>query len=257
VIAFTTTTADDKNARSSRPKHNGDHRVAVVAAGAGARGAFEAGALSVLLPWLSDHGMRPTLFVGTSAGAINAALLAATAELPVANAAATLLHFWRGLTLRKVFRSPLLTGPGTLASYAGQLVGRSHVVSLLDTGPLVRFAEQAFAPLAQPLRENVDSGRVQALALVATDRNERTRVFADLAPGVGLPPANRGRAIDYVPTKTSFEHVLASSAIPVLFRPIEIQGTYYTDGGELGFLRWSQHPPGSRDFLSHPRLVVE
>jgi NTE family protein len=29
----------------------------------------------------------------------------------------------------------------------------------------------------------------------------------------------------------SYRHVLASSAIPVLFRPIEIEGAYYTDGG--------------------------
>jgi NTE family protein len=206
-------------------------RVAVVAAGAGARGAFEAGALSVLLTWLDAQGLRPTVFVGTSAGAINATLLAATSELPAAEAGEKLLGFWRSLTVRKVFRSPLRSGPSTVVTYIGQLVGRAHVVSLLDTSPLVGFAEQTFAGFDDSLRSNVANGTVDALAVVATDAHERTSVFADLAPGVTLPPANLARAIDYHPAAVSYRHVLASSAIPVLFRPIEIEGAYYTDGG--------------------------
>ncbi len=209
----------------------GASRVAVVAAGAGARGAFEAGALSVLVPWLDEQGLRPTMYVGTSAGAINATLLAATADLPAAEAGERLLEFWRSVTIRKVFRSPLRSGPGTFAAYLGQLVGVAHVVSLLDTTPLLGFAEQTFAQFAEPLRRNVASGRVAALAVVATDANERTTVFADLAPGMKLPAANAGRAIDYVPAAVGFRHVLASSAIPVLFRPVEVDGAYYTDGG--------------------------
>ena len=206
-------------------------RVAIVAAGAGARGAFEAGALSVLMPWLAEHKLRPTVFVGTSAGSINASLLAATAELEPDDAADRLLAFWRSLTVRSVYRSPLVSGPGAVATYVGQLFGRSRVVSLLDTTPLIGFAAQTLAPYVGPLRSNVESGLVQGLAVAATDASERTTVFADLARGVRLPGTNRGRAIDYRATEVTFKHVLASSAIPVLFRPIEIDGAYYVDGG--------------------------
>jgi predicted acylesterase/phospholipase RssA len=52
-------------------------RVAVVVAGSDARGRYEAGVLSVLLPRLEAAGAVPTLFVGTSAGAINSVLCAA------------------------------------------------------------------------------------------------------------------------------------------------------------------------------------
>src|SRR5437764_15282128 len=45
--------------------------VGLVIAGAGARGAYEMGALSVLLPWLRRHGQSPRIVVGTSAGAMN------------------------------------------------------------------------------------------------------------------------------------------------------------------------------------------
>jgi NTE family protein len=225
--------ATDVNARAAVGAVDGSNgsRVAVVAAGAGARGAFEAGALSVLLPWLDEQGLRPKIYVGTSAGAINATLLAATADLPADRAGKQLLQFWRSVTIRKVFRSPLRSGPSTLATYLGQLVGVAHVVSLLDTTPLVDFAEQTFGRFAEPLQRNIASGEVAALAVVATDAHERTSVFANLAPGISAPATNVGRAIDYLPRTITFKHVLASSAIPVLFRPIEVDGTYYTDGG--------------------------
>jgi NTE family protein len=213
------------------PRGRSTPRAAIVAAGAGARGAFEAGALSVLVPWLAERGLRPTVFVGTSAGAINAALLAATADLEPHESGQELLKLWRGLSLRKVFRSPLFSAPDTAATYIGQLVGRGHVVSLLDTTPLSAFAERAFAPYVQPLRSNVQTGRVEALALVATDAQGRSTVFADLAPDTRLPRTNRGRAIDYRSISVTFRHILASSAIPVLFRPVEIDGAYYIDGG--------------------------
>jgi NTE family protein len=42
--------------------------VALVLAGGGARGAYEAGALSVLLPVLEERGERPRIVIGTSVG---------------------------------------------------------------------------------------------------------------------------------------------------------------------------------------------
>lgn len=58
----------------------GKGRVAVVLAGGGAHGAYELGALSALLPALAERGAQPSLFVGTSVGAINAACLAPEAS---------------------------------------------------------------------------------------------------------------------------------------------------------------------------------
>ncbi|HEY2006318.1 MAG TPA: patatin-like phospholipase family protein, partial [Solirubrobacteraceae bacterium] len=60
----------------------GNPTVAVVLAGGGARGAYEAGALSVLLPVLEERGLRPRIVIGTSVGALNASFLAANAQLP-------------------------------------------------------------------------------------------------------------------------------------------------------------------------------
>ena len=63
----------------AEPGRRGDpapERAGMVIAGAGARGAYEAGALSVVVPRPAAAGARPRVFVGTSARAMNAALLA-------------------------------------------------------------------------------------------------------------------------------------------------------------------------------------
>ena len=60
----------------SMARNGGDPRaapkVAVVLPGGGARGAYEIGALSVLLPALERRGERVEIWCGTSVGAINA-----------------------------------------------------------------------------------------------------------------------------------------------------------------------------------------
>lgn len=56
-------------------------RLGLVLSGGGARGAYEAGALSVLAPHLERRGERPSVLVGTSVGAINVVYPAACAHL--------------------------------------------------------------------------------------------------------------------------------------------------------------------------------
>ena len=149
-------------------------RVAVVVAGAGARGGYEAGVLSVLLPHLEAAGVVPTLFVGTSAGAINVALYAAVAHLPAVQQGPVVLDAWRRLHSGDVFRSPLVTGLGTASRWAGQLmrINGIRLTGLLDTSPLWRMANQA-ADWTQ-LRSNLDSG----LTAVAEDQVPETLLCA-------------------------------------------------------------------------------
>src|SRR5438105_15898960 len=98
--------------------------VAIVLAGGGARGAYEIGALSVLLPVLEERGERPEVIVGTSVGAINAAYLAATAGDPVARALDQGARLWSELGFDDVLR-PLLSGAAlrTALGSVGQFLG--------------------------------------------------------------------------------------------------------------------------------------
>jgi len=212
-------------------------RVAVVIAGAGARGGYEAGVLSVLLPRLEAAGAVPTLLVGTSAGAINAALYAAVADRPVAEQGEPVLDVWRGIHTTDVFRSPVLTGLGTTGRWAGQLIGIPgvRVTSLLDTTPLKRMAHHA-ADWSQ-VRKNVDDGRTSLAVVTTSGHDNRTVVFVDRAGDRDLPPSDDSRPIDYRPAEVGPAHVLASAAIPVAFPPVRVPtedgapGGWYLDGG--------------------------
>src|SRR4051794_23102151 len=101
-----------------------DEKIALVLAGGGARGAYEAGALTVLLPELERRGQRPTLVFGTSVGALNAAFVAATAHLPAGEAAQAAIDIWSGIDYDQVLEP--LASPGSagrLVSYLAQALG--------------------------------------------------------------------------------------------------------------------------------------
>lgn len=211
-------------------------RLAVVLAGGGARGAYEAGVLATLLPHLEDAGIRPSLYVGTSAGAINAGLFAAHAHRPAREQAEAVLAVWRSIGVSDVFRPVLRTAIPTTAQWAGQRLGwpGAKLRSLVDTAPLWSTAGER-VPWTE-LRANLDAGKA-GLAVVATAAaTGRSVVFVDDPTGPALPAADDQRPIDYVATGIAVQHVLASAAIPVLFPPVQVTDPaaaagWYADGG--------------------------
>lgn len=209
--------------------------VALVLAGGGARGAYEAGALSVLLPALERRGERPRIVIGTSAGALNAAFLAANAHLPATELIPDALAIWESVTWPQVAR-PLVSPSSAvrLAEYAGEVLGvpKARLESLLDPGPLRATLKQSI-DFGQ-IELNVQAGDLDAAAVVGTSAlTGRSVVFHS---GLPSPPPNHGRSIDYVATPLTEDHVLASAAIPVVFPAVhvgqpDIARGWYFDGG--------------------------
>jgi NTE family protein len=207
-------------------------RTGLVIAGAGARGAYEMGALSVILPWLRRRGEAPRVVVGTSAGAINAVLVASMLAWPDAEEAAEgALAVWRGIGGRSVFRPLAFTAPRSAVRYLAGIAGLDGGVdSLLDPAPLRRTLD-AFE-YWDALHDNVSTGRLDAVAVVTTAMSRaRTEVFIEAAPGVPLPPDDADRAVVHTATRLEADHVMASAAIPVAFPPVRIEDGWYLDGG--------------------------
>jgi NTE family protein len=188
-------------------------RVALVFAGGGARGAYEVGAMSVLLPLLERRGERPSIFVGTSVGAINSAALASTRHLPAEESVARELERWSQVHSAAVIRPVIPRLPITALRFAGGLIGipKVRLESLLDPTPLKRNL-QHWIDWRQLHRNIASQGPVEALSVVATAaRTGRPVAFVEGA----LPAtATRSHVIDYVAAKVEEPHVLASAAIP-------------------------------------------
>src|SRR5258706_1339564 len=187
--------------------------------GGGSHGAFAWGVLDRLLEedWLHIDGIS-----GTSAGAMNAAVLASGyAKDGKRGARDALEGFWRRVSDAARF-SPMRRTPFDI------MMGRWT----LDTSPAflaLDLAARLFSPydlnpfgtnpLKQILSEYVDFERISAvqirLFVTATNvRNGRGRVFRN----AGITP----------------DVLLASACLPTMFQAIEIEGEPYWDGGYSG-----------------------
>ncbi|MAQ13960.1 MAG: hypothetical protein CMN30_04090 [Sandaracinus sp.] len=205
----------------------------IVLGGGGARGAYEAGVIAGITEVLAETDPGPdarTLFdvvCGTSVGAINAAWVAAHADVPDHDAAGLLRH-WLTLELSKHLRLDPL----------GMLLGRPDPLTRdpKTTGRAVLNAE-ALEDLVENgvpwrrLRRNIDQGRLDALVVTALHvATGTTTLFTDLAPGVTYA-ASKARRRRAVRDRIRADHVLASAAIPLIFPARKIDHGYYADGG--------------------------
>jgi len=209
-------------------------RIALVLAGGGARGAYEAGVLSVLVPELARLGQRPSMFVGTSVGAMNAAFLTAAAHQDADEASAALLACWRAVSRGDVMRPLYRQVPLGIMRYIGEMlaVPGLRFSSLLDPLPLERNVERWID--FPSLHRNVADGTADVLAVVATAvRRGRTVVFVE---GRQTNTTHRSHVIDYVAASIGDRQLRASAALPVLFPPVRIDSPeeargWYVDGG--------------------------
>jgi NTE family protein len=213
---------DDEVSRGNAPVGGG---VAIVLSGAGARGAYEAGALSVLLPHLTGDD-RPRVVLGTSAGALNAAMLASLLHQPPAVAARELIAAWGRIEPEMVFATPLKS----LLRLVGLRLRRraGEAPGVLDTRPL-RASLRVLLPnefFGSAVPGTLDAIGVAASACATGD----AVVFLQ----TNRPVPISGKGIVYVPCQLGYDHLMASSAFPLAFPAQWVRGPeegWYIDGG--------------------------
>lgn len=213
-------------------------RTALVLSGGGARGAYEAGVVRYLreeFPEALGEQPRIDILSGTSIGAVNACFLAASANAP-ADQGRLLADVWLSLRIQDVFHWSVLG----LASLPLYLWRRIRMLRLRHRS--WRLSDFIYPEaLARVVRDRIDwdqlhvnvrSGEVSALTVTATDLGTgRAVVFIESAEE--LPVWSRDPQVEARPRSIAACHALASGAIPFLFRPVFIEGSWFNDGSIL------------------------
>ncbi|HVS03783.1 MAG TPA: patatin-like phospholipase family protein [Thermoanaerobaculia bacterium] len=208
-------------------------RVALVLSGGGARAAYQMGLLRYVGRVLPDFHFD--VVCGTSAGAINAAFLAAH-HGTMAEAAAALSQLWRTLSFENVFRVDVPSLGGSVARWGLRLLSGGspatpRIKALLDTAPLRDLLSQVMTTVDDELigvGENVRRGRLGALAL--TTLNYATGRTVTWVQGDHVKSWERPHRRS-VAARLGVDHVMASCALPILFPAIRLGNSWYGDGG--------------------------
>jgi len=213
----------------------------LILTGGGARAAYQVGVLAALAQIRRAAGINEgnpfPVIAGTSAGAINAAMLACQAD-DFDAAVEGLVQVWENIHVHQVYRADSLglirTGARwlTMMSIGWALARwrRTQPNSLLDNAPLGDLLRRMVR--LERLEAMLSQGHLQALAISGSSYSSGQHVTF-YQSGRTLKPWMRSQRLA-VQAPISVEHLLASSAIPFIFPAkkldLEGQAEWFGDG---------------------------
>ncbi len=190
----------------------------LVLPGGGARGAYQVGVLKAIAALMDSDRLPFPVIAGISAGSINAAGIAQQAD-DFGAAVARLEQLWGAMHASDVFEIEL----GRLQV----LFNRSRrPLALFDNAPLASLIRRELSP--DGLSASIASGALRALAVTASNYStgEATTFVQAAGEVAGWDHHRRNCAR----TAIGPEHLLGSSALPVLFPAQRIGDDFYVDG---------------------------
>ncbi len=199
---------------------NPEHMVNLALQGGGAHGAFTWGVLDRLL---EDGRVGIEAISGTSAGAMNAVVLAdGFMDGGEDGAREHLAEFWKSVS-KHAAKSPIRRNPVNIL--LGDW-GLDNSASYLYMDLLTRLASPYelnplnLNPLRDLLESTVDMERVHSC--------NRIKLF------ISATNVHTGRVRVFKNADLSIDAIMASACLPFLFHAVEIDGVPYWDGGYMG-----------------------
>lgn len=205
-------------------------KTALVLGGGGSRAAYQVGVLKAIVQlYPRNHGIPFKIICGTSAGAINGTSIATHAScfhLGVRK----LEWIWRNFRTEKVYSSSMLgvlkhlskmllmsVQDDKVNTNAGSIFNSDPLRGLLDN--LINFAR---------IDRNIGSGSLNALSIDASCYNS-SRSVTFFQGSHEISEWQRARRSGQR-TLLNTDHLLASSAIPLVFPSVKLNQNYYGDG---------------------------
>ena len=202
---------------------------ALILSGGGARAAYQVGVLSAMGKMLPKHTPLPfPILCGTSAGALNATMLATQAN-NFSKAVSSLAFVWRHLTPDQIYtvgRWPVASSLTKTLLSLFHLHNHDNSIAIMDNSPL----EELLSNHLDFTRINnaIDNQQLKALAITAMSYSTgESTTFFQGTPDLHAWQGNRRKGVT---ATLGVDHLLASSAIPTIFPAHKIQNHYYGDG---------------------------
>ena len=210
-------------------------KLALVLAGGAARGAYEIGALQYIIErWQIKMGRLPRwqIMLGTSIGALHTVRLAAEAHTPDGGVG-KLFTLWQNIKPESVYTITPCTVLGWLNAIRG---GKDCSSGLLDTTPKDKMTEKDGN--WEGLHKNIASGTIEVVGLASVSANTgRVTFYCETGKSTltdtfqAVNQANLEAGYEFVSTYLAPLHAAASSAMPVIFPAVKMNGQFWVDGG--------------------------
>ena len=213
-----------------KDSRDGPDKIALVLSGGGARAAYQVGVLKAVADLSPKEAPNPfPIICGTSAGAINAAALAIYSS-QFREAIWRLIHVWGNFHMSQVFHSDFTGLSKSALSWAVSMARSSSrhkkAKGLLNRSPLYELLEY-YLPFDN-IQHSLERNHLHALCINASNYSTGNSVSFYQGQD-NIEPWVRANRIG-LPAKINVNHLMASSAIPLLFAPVTLDGDYYGDG---------------------------
>lgn len=204
-------------------------RLGLVLTGGGARAAYQVGVLRAIAELLPPHARSPfPIICGTSAGAINAAGLAMSAT-HFATGVRQLEAVWGDLHVDQVHRADLLGVIRNTIHCVGSLLSSDlskTPFSLLDNAPLRKLLGCRLP--FRGIQRSIHLGALHALGVTVWGYTSGQSVTF-YQGHESIKPWSRVMRVG-VAARVGIQHLLASSAIPLIFPAVRLNREYFGDG---------------------------
>lgn len=209
---------------------NKNHRTALLLGGGGARAAYQVGVLKAIAELLPEEEKNPfPIICGTSAGSINTVALASNAG-DFRTGVAKIIAVWSNFQLSHVFHADTKNLFKRILGWFWSNLGLGNrdtgPSSLLDNCPLQKLLEEHIS--FSKIDDSIANGDLHAYCLTACSYTSgESTTFYDGHHTIGdwLRTHREGRR-----EKMSIDHLMASSAIPVIFPSVKIGEENFGDG---------------------------
>lgn len=216
--------------KNTPPPTNHKPKVGLVMMGGGARAAYQVGVLKGVAELVKKGQPSPfNILSGISAGAINATALASAAH-NYQKAVFRLLTIWGNFHCDQIFSTStggiIKTGAHWLLGMMLASFAKNKPMYLLDRKPLYELLSNYLH--TKGIQRNIDNGHLHAVSVTASGYQSGHNVtFFQGHPDIQA--WKRARRIG-CREKINVDHLMASSAIPFIFKAEKINREFFGDG---------------------------